>query len=128
MFAYPEHGWRPWLFAKTPMGWWSAVSDWVNNNVPESIEVARLYVEHLAEILDVRTLADWYGVTRDQLNKVAPYSLELFGGISELLPKLYPIHPWEKNLLSSPNKKSIQHLMRKQLKALLPESQHIAAQ
>ena len=56
--VYPNYKWLPWKFKQTPNGFWKDI-----NNVKE-------YMNWLSEILDIKTMEDWYKVTLEvKLNK-----------------------------------------------------------
>ena len=48
---YPEHNWQLWKFNQVPANWW------INN--------AKLFMEKAARELNIKSLEDWYNVSRE---------------------------------------------------------------
>jgi hypothetical protein len=85
---YPYRRWPPWLFGNVPAGYWSR------------IEHRREFFDYLAkEKLDIKTMDDWYKVTKNEFSQVGGSSILVtaYKGLplSEALLEVYPDHRWQ---------------------------------
>jgi hypothetical protein len=80
---YTEHKWQTWRLGKVPHGYWQ--------NMQNRVDL----VEWLGKELKIQELDDWYRISDNQIQQLAPLtSIRAFGGVYSLLPQLYPKYPW----------------------------------
>ena len=85
--VYPEYNWLFWRFIKPPKHCW------------EKPESQRQFLDWMGEHkLNIRTMNDWYDVTRDQLLQAGATRLLMdtfSGSIVSMLLTAYPNYNWE---------------------------------
>jgi hypothetical protein len=103
--VYPEHNWLAWKFPSVPAGFWSQHSN------------LKKYVEWLGEQLHITELSDWKRVSYDDLRTLkGHYVVYKFGGLVNLLTKVYPHHSWTSfHLLGSSKSELLMFQYSKQL-------------
>jgi len=83
---FPEHDWKPWLFGRTPKGFWDQ---------PEN---RRRYMLWLGEQLGFRKIEDWYRVTSRDFQRhrgSTPLRSRHLGSIPAVLADAFPEYPWD---------------------------------
>jgi hypothetical protein len=78
---YPEHKWDPSKFHR-PHKYWINVDN------------QRKKLNELAEELGVKSMDDWYNVSRLTVRNKAPFVQEYYGGVFNALKSIFPEHNW----------------------------------
>jgi hypothetical protein len=102
MDNYPEHQWKPWLFANVPNGFWDDAAD------------RRAFMIHLGEKLGYTEPDHWYQVTCRMFHKHGGGGLLVskFEGSPQLaVADFMPDHPWKPEEFAA-DKKSQKALFR----------------
>ena len=105
---YPEHDWIPWKFHQVSKGYY------------DSKMHRQKYVEWLTKQLDIRSLNDWYRVSKWQIQRIAPLSLLRKNGLWMILSEAYPDHRWSFSDFERP-KKAAQRMLALLVRKLLPD-------
>lgn len=118
----PDHAWRPWHFTSTPIAWWGNLVQLFNTRRPEIRDpiaetVVRLFVEEVAQTLEVTQLDDWQLVNLNNIDANTMKRLNSLGGLLPLLTTLYPEHNW--TAMESKSLSSIQKHIATHTKAIL---------
>jgi hypothetical protein len=100
--VYPQHNWDQIHFS------------WSNHGQWKDIDTQKKKLEQLAAELGVKTLDDWYNVSRKELYDRAPFIKLYHGCLFTALRTLYPQHNWNESKLSPSYWHSIEH-QRKRL-------------
>lgn len=82
---YPEHQWMPWRFRSCPRGYWDKV-------IKDGKEMKNV-ADWLAQQLSVKTLDDWYRVSKQQVLRCM--FIESSNTLVEILSVAYPEHKWD---------------------------------
>jgi hypothetical protein len=90
--SYPNHSWSPWKFPHTPKGYW------------EDHDNQRNFVEWLSKQLKIQKMEDWYRVSIQQIQKLAPNILFQERALADVLKDVYPDYIWDVKKLRSPEK------------------------
>jgi len=90
MTEYPHHSWKAWAFANSPKHWFADLSMLFRNGDPVSDAIARIYLEELAAKYSIHRQSDWSGLDLLQVNPTQHRQMEHFGGIMNLINRLYP--------------------------------------
>jgi len=56
---YPEYNWQPWRFSKVYHGFWN------------DLKQVRKYVEYLGELLGIKSMDEWYNISKSQILALA---------------------------------------------------------
>ena len=120
--GYPEYKWRPWLFTKASNLWFKSTAT-NSNEIYEDLETMEnltAYLLFVEERLGIVSVEDWHRVSLNQIQNVTGGAGEFhnlsgylhspavagLGGLASILPKFYPTHKWDIDLLKSSRKKS----------------------
>jgi hypothetical protein len=109
--VYPKYNWLPWKFNK-----------WKTGFIGEK-ELSS-FVGYLTKELKIKDMQDWYRISLNQINKITPNTVVCkLGGISNMLTKVYPQHPWNFHKFSGifPIKAS-QRMLRLCVEEIFPNS------
>lgn len=121
MSAYPLHAWRVWKFRCAPRNWWKLLAiRFASGSNEEANAIVRLYMEDLAERLNINELRDWYNVTAEQLGSTDLLHLKILGKLPAVLKRIHPSHQWKLNLFTFNKKRSVEKRLQRQVDVLLP--------
>jgi len=105
--AYPQYSWQDWKWARSSVGFWDSIL----SSRSASDEFVKQFVKQLGDDLLIRNLDDWYRISRDDLKHSKGYTrLERFGGLTGILKRAYPNHPWDFKKMKAPDKKAGQRI------------------
>jgi hypothetical protein len=111
---YPEHTWEDWKFNRAPSHYWENVD----------IESLRSFVDDLAVklgITDVKSPTEWSQISFRQLQAAGASHIALkYGGLINVLTKVYPDVDWTVANFSNRGKRSTQRLLRLALEQIFP--------
>lgn len=81
---FPEYFWLPWQFHQAPLGFWA------------NLKNQRLYLEWLANRLEITNWQQWYDITIEQIteNEGGGLLSTYNACLSQLFPCIFPENPW----------------------------------
>lgn len=94
--AYPEKQWHPWKFSdRIPKHFWQET----RNQVPALLNfltIKKSFLKYLQEILQLRSIEDFYSVSKEDFEKNGGIGLlRLYdNSLLEVLKKNYPDYNW----------------------------------
>lgn len=97
---YPKHDWQRWKFETVSVEFW--VSLQVSSGASSTQQLQK-FMDYKASKLGIQNLADWYRISRPQIDKVGGMAaaIRIFGGLPSLLVRAYPDHSWDKNMFGN---------------------------
>eukprot|EP01125_Pyxidicula_operculata_P001181 TRINITY_DN1112_c0_g1_i1.p1 TRINITY_DN1112_c0_g1~~TRINITY_DN1112_c0_g1_i1.p1 ORF type:complete len:295 (+),score=42.60 TRINITY_DN1112_c0_g1_i1:782-1666(+) len=85
---------KPWEFKKSPKHFW------------EDLSTMQMLLKYAEWKLELETLDDWHRVSNENLIRLGLFhSINSCGGLTNILNKVYPDHPWNINNLNNKTKK-----------------------
>lgn len=96
--AFPDYDWKPWLFNKTPQGYWDTVANRI------------AYLKWFEHKIGITNPEDWYAVTKDEFannNGGGLLAMTYQGSPAKAAQELYPKMDW--NISEFGIKKKRQH-------------------
>jgi len=118
--TYRDHEWKRWKFRSTPQNWWTSLGAKFSAQDPEAVQTVREILADLEAEYNVVELEDWYRVSYKLLASNV-YRLRALGGLSNVLQRLYPEHPWNWNQPEKHDKRTAQWKISLTVSCLLPQ-------
>ena len=109
--VYSEHPWKQWKFSeKLPAKFW------INT------ENQRAFMDHVAEKLGIRTLDEWYYMSKSALEEIGgEMIIKSYGGIASLLIACYPEYRWDMLMFERARKAKGQLYVLRLIQEMLPD-------
>ena len=119
---FPEHAWIMWRFtSRLPEKWWEQLSSAFKADDIVASTAVRLYIEDLAQEWSIQSLHDWYRIPARRIGTTHLDRLRSLGGLSRVLVKLYPYHPWNLARFTSAGKKASQKQAFRSVAGMVPD-------
>jgi hypothetical protein len=115
---YPDHAWEDWKFVRAPSQYWEKAD----------IASLRQFVQELAGKLGVELSSptEWSRISFQQLQRSGASHIVLkYGGLNNLLTKVFPEVDWTIANFANRGKRSTQRLLRLALEELFPNEELI---
>eukprot|EP01125_Pyxidicula_operculata_P011832 TRINITY_DN3871_c0_g1_i1.p1 TRINITY_DN3871_c0_g1~~TRINITY_DN3871_c0_g1_i1.p1 ORF type:complete len:468 (+),score=35.99 TRINITY_DN3871_c0_g1_i1:69-1472(+) len=110
--SYPDYAWKEWKFKKQSKNFWKS---------PDNLKDK---LEHVAKVLEVNNLDDWYRVSRKQLIMLDAFGcITEYGSLYNALKIIHPNHMWDKGRFHQVKKSSQRWLLIK-VKEILSRKNH----